>query len=125
MSKMIKWVLTKFLVIAGLVAGAGFSWYVWKQKQAGAVPRGIAFGNGRIEATEVDVGAKQQGRVEAVLVQEGDMVKEGQLLARMDSAVLQAQLLEAEANKLRAETDRNVSVAVVGQRENEIGRAHV
>jgi HlyD family secretion protein len=41
------------------------------------------------------VAAKQQGRVEAVLVQEGDMVKEGQLLARIDSAVLEAQLRDA------------------------------
>jgi HlyD family secretion protein len=64
--------LTKFLVIAAvLAAAAGIGWYVWKQKQAAAVPHGIAFGNGRIEATEVDVSAKQQGRVEAVLVQEG------------------------------------------------------
>ena len=115
--------LTKFLVIAVLLVAAGVGWYVWKQKQAAAVPRGIAFGNGRIEATEVDVAAKQQGRVEAVMVQEGDMVEKGQLLARMDSEVLQAQLLEAEANKLKAETDRNVSVAVVGQRENELDLA--
>jgi HlyD family secretion protein len=115
--------LTRFLVIAVLVAAAGVGWYVWNQKQAVAVPRGIAFGNGRIEATEVDVAAKQQGRVEAVLVQEGEMVKEDQLLARMDSEVLQAQLLEAEAGKLKAETDRNVTVAVVGQRENELDLA--
>jgi HlyD family secretion protein len=115
--------LTRFLVIAALVAAAGVGWYVWKQKQAAAVPRGIAFGNGRIEATEVDVAAKQQGRVEAVLVQEGDMVEEGQLLARMDSEVLQAQLEEAEAGKLKAETDRNVNVAVVGQRESELDLA--
>jgi HlyD family secretion protein len=113
----------KFLAIAVLVAAAGVGWYVWKQKQAAAVPRGIAFGNGRIEATEVDVAAKQQGRIEAVLVQEGDMVKEGQLLARMDSEVLQAQLEEAEAGKRKAETDRNVNVAVVGQRENELDLA--
>src|SRR5947208_15516479 len=107
--------LAKFLVIAVLLVAAGVGWYVWKQKQAAAVPRGIAFGNGRIEATEVDVAAKQQGRVEAVLVQEGDMVNQGQLLARMDSDVLQAKLLEAEANKLKAETDRNVSVCVLAE----------
>ena len=115
--------LTKFLVVVALVAAAGIGWYIWKQEQAAAVPRGIAFGNGRIEATEVDVAAKQQGRVEAVLVQEGDMVKEAQLLARMDSEVLQAQLEEAEAGKLKAETDRNVNVAVVGQRESELDLA--
>jgi HlyD family secretion protein len=111
--------LAKFLVIAALLAAAGGGWLVWKKNQAGKLPPGIAFGNGRIEATEVDVAAKQQGRVEAVLANEGDMVKEGDILARMDSAVLQAQLHEAEADKLRAETDRNVAIATVGQREAE------
>jgi HlyD family secretion protein len=111
--------LIRVLAIAALIAAAGVGWLVWKKNQASKVPPGIAFGNGRIEATEVDVAAKQQGRVEAVLAQEGDMVKEGDVLARMDVAVLEAQLREAEADKLRAETDRNVAIAVVGQRENE------
>ena len=43
----------------------------------------------------------------------------GQVLANMDAAVLEAQLREAEADKLRAETDRNVAAAVVGQHESE------
>src|ERR1044071_5282051 len=111
--------LAKFLVIIALLAAVGGGWFIWKKNQETHLPPGIAFGNGRIEATEVDVAAKQQGRVEAVLASEGDMVKEGDVLARMDVAVLEAQLREAEADKLRAETDRNVAVAVVGQRENE------
>jgi HlyD family secretion protein len=111
--------VAKFLLIAALLVAAGGGWLVWKKYQPAGLPTGIAFGNGRIEATEVDVASKQQGRVEAVLAKEGDMVKEGQVLARMDAAVLQAQLREAEADKLRAETDRNVAIAVVGQRENE------
>jgi HlyD family secretion protein len=47
------------------------------------------------------------------------MVQPGQVLANMDAAVLEAQLREAEADKLRAETDRNVAAAVVGQHESE------
>jgi HlyD family secretion protein len=109
----------KFLLIVALLAAAGIGWFVWKKYQPADLPPGIASGNGRLEATEVDVAVKQQGRVEAVLAQEGDMVQEGQILARMDAAVLEAQLHEAEADKLRAETDRNVAIAVVGQRENE------
>lgn len=93
--------------------------YYWKKHQPVPLPPGIASGNGRIEATEVEIASKQQGRVEAVLVDEGDMVQQDQVLARMDSAVLRAQLREAEAEKLRAETDRNVAVATVGQREAE------
>ena len=111
--------LRKFVIIAALLIVAGIGWFIWKKTQASNLPPGIAFGNGRIEATEVDVAAKQQGRVEAVLANEGDMVKEGDVLARMDVAVLEAQLHEAKADKLQPETDRNVAGAVVGQRENE------
>lgn len=113
----------KFLFIALLLVAAGAGAYYWKKVQASDLPRGIVSGNGRIEATEVDVATKQQGRVEGVLVQEGDMVTEGQELARMDAAVLRAQLREAEADKVRAETERNVAAAVVGQRESELDLA--
>ena len=106
-----------FFIVLLLVAAGSF--YYWKQKQPIPLPTGIASGNGRIEATEVEIASKQQGRVEAVLVNEGDMVTQDEVLARMDSAVLRAQLREAEAEKSRAETDRNVALATVGQREAE------
>ncbi len=97
------------------IAGAG----VWWMNQPKQDLPGIASGNGRIEATEVDVATKQQGRVEAVLVKEGDMVEAGQVLARMDAAVLRAQLHEAEAGQRHAEQERNVAAAIAAQRENE------
>jgi HlyD family secretion protein len=55
--------LRKILIIAALLIAAAVGWYIWKKNQASNVPAGIAFGNGRIEATEVDVAAKQQGRL--------------------------------------------------------------
>lgn len=42
-------------------------------------------GNGRIEAVEADVAAKPAGRVAETLVNEGDFVKAGQVIARMDT----------------------------------------
>jgi HlyD family secretion protein len=42
---------------------------------------GLVSGNGRIEATEIDVATKLPGRVTAMLVDEGDFVKAGQPLA--------------------------------------------
>jgi len=115
MKKILRKSLTAAIVVLVVAGGV----YVWKNNQPAELPRGIAAGNGRLEATEVEVASKEQGRVAAVHVKEGDMVRQGQLLANMDAAVLEAQLREAEADKLRAETDRNVAVAVVGQRENE------
>jgi multidrug efflux pump subunit AcrA (membrane-fusion protein) len=51
-----------------------------------------ASGNGRIEATEIDVTAKIPGRVKEVLAREGDFVTAGQVGALMDTDTLQAQL---------------------------------
>src|SRR5262245_49222175 len=110
---------SKLVLLLVLLALAGGGYLVWKREQSGGLPAGFASGNGRIEATEVDIAAKQQGRVEAVLVKEGDMVEKGQLLAQMDAAVLRAQLAEAEAAEKRAQADRAVALATVTQRTNE------
>jgi HlyD family secretion protein len=98
---------------------------------------GFASGNGRIEATEVDVAARLGGRVEAVLVEEGEFVKAGQLLARMQVQSLQAQRDEAVARHQQAlqavagaeaqvalrESDRAAVEALVVQRETELDAA--
>jgi HlyD family secretion protein len=59
-------------------------------------------GNGRIEATEIDVATKYAGRIAEILVQEGEFVKAGQPLARMQIESLQAQQREAIAGRERA-----------------------
>src|SRR5262252_8005301 len=42
------------------------------------MPAGVVKTNGRIEATQVDIAAKYPGRLESVMVQEGDEVGAGQ-----------------------------------------------
>jgi len=69
---------TKYLIAGTLVLLAGVGSVLWRSWQVEKLPAGFASGNGRIEATEVDVATKQSGRVEAVLVKEGDMVEAGQ-----------------------------------------------
>ena len=64
----------------------------------GELPEGIAKTNGRIEATEVDVSSKYAGRLESVRVNEGNDVKVGDVIARIDSPEYQAQLRTAQAN---------------------------
>ena len=59
--------------------------------------------NGRIEAVEVDVAAKLAGRVAEILVNEGDFVKAGQVIARMDTRAIDAQLAQARAQVAQAE----------------------
>lgn len=94
------------LVLVAAAASAGFYW--WQQNQ-NQLPEFIASGNGRLEAEEVHVAAKYPGRVAEVLVDEGDMVENGQVLARMDTAELDAILARARANI--AQLEENVAEA--------------
>jgi HlyD family secretion protein len=55
------------------------------------------FGNGTIEADEIDVATKFAGRIADMFADEGDMVKAGQVLTRMDTQDLGAQLAKSEA----------------------------
>lgn len=131
--KISTWV-SRVAVVAALAAAAFF---VWKFRQSHSLPTGIAAGNGRIEAVEIDVAAKTAGRVRDILVNEGDFVRAGQDLARMDTAVLEAQRREAEAQMQRArigvdtarsqvrqrEAERQAAEAVIAQRKAELDAA--
>ena len=62
-------------------------------------PQNVIVASGRIEGREVTLAAKEiQGRVRKLLVDEGDTVKKGQLLAQIESSQLDAQLASAQAN---------------------------
>jgi HlyD family secretion protein len=68
---------------------------------------------------QIDIAAKTAGRLTTVLVNEGDFVTAGQVLAQMDTDVLQAQLREANADRLRAETSVATAKSTMSQRESE------
>ena len=55
-------------------------------------------GSGTIEARNIRVGSKVGGRIEQVLVEEGDRVEAGQLLVTFDDQELRAALAQARAN---------------------------
>lgn len=128
-----KKLLPALLVVA--VAGAGY--LGWRLLGDHGPGEGFISGNGRIEATEIDVAAKLPGRVQDVLVKEGDFVAAGQPLARMQVDTLLAQRAEAVAQQQRAingvasaaaqtaqrESDKLAAQAVVAQRESELDAA--
>jgi len=88
------------LVLIGLLgAGSAAAWRWWKLSQASALPTGIVSGNGRIESIQVDVAAKYGGRIKEILAREGDLVEEGQVLVKMDTSELEAEL-EKDKSKL-------------------------
>jgi HlyD family secretion protein len=73
---------------------------------------------GEMEATTVDVAPKIPGRVDSVLVREGDHVVKGQILATLDSPEIRAKLAQANAAHDAASAVKDK--AQHGAREEEI-----
>lgn len=82
------------LVVLTAVLGVLIALRLVKQSRALAAPSG---GSGEIEGTTVDLSSRVGARIVEVRVREGDRVKAGDLLIRLDCADPAAQLAEAEA----------------------------
>lgn len=132
MTPKIKKFVTLGVVLLLAAGGATYTWIKLHPKD-----KGLVKGNGRIEATEIDVAAKLAGRVINIFVREGDYVQAGQLLVQMQIDVLQAQLDEATAQHQKAinsvasakahlalkQSGKAATEAVVIQREAELDAA--
>ena len=94
--------------------------YLWKVPQTGELPDGFATGNSRIEATAVDIATKYGGEITEIAVEEGEWVKAGQVLAKMDSSELEADLRVAQANLRHTEQSKLYANAIVAQRKSEL-----
>ncbi len=115
-----------WIVVLAVVIGVG-GYYAWKAANGNGLPEGIASGNGRIEATEIDVSALAGGKLRDVVVKEGDFVTAGQVVAQMDTDQLDAQKRQAEAQLRQAEISVDTARSLVRQRqaEREAARAVV
>ncbi|RBP32662.1 HlyD family secretion protein [Marinobacter pelagius] len=94
---------------------------VWRvMTDDAALSEHIASGNGRIEATEVDIATRIPGRLESFSVAEGDLIEAGHPVAKMDTDELEARLAAAEANLNQARASKRLAEAIVKQRESEL-----
>ena len=110
----------KWLIgIAGLVMLCAIGIVAWQRFDGNGKNNGLASGNGRIEAVEIDVAAKSSGRVKDILVREGDFVSAGQVVATIDTEVLDAQLRQAEAQLQQAFSSVATAQSQLAQRESE------
>lgn len=110
-----KWIFPA-VSVAVVATIAGLLWYTLRPEGLG---EGFASGNGRIEATDVDAASKLSGRIASIEVEEGEFVEAGQIIARMDTQVLQAQVLQAQAQMRQAQNSQLTARALVLQRESE------
>lgn len=108
------WRLAIGLLTVALIGGAG-GLYWWKTNHP-ELPASIVAGNGRIEADEIDIATKFAGRIAELAADQGDMVKAGQMLARMDTRDLEASLKKAQAQvslARKAIDEANANVAAL------------
>ncbi len=94
------------LLLSGLIVVR-----LWTQARALAAPSG---GSGEIEGVVVDLSSRVGARLLEVRVKEGQPVKKGDLLVRLDCADPDAQLAEARARLLAA---RAQALAATAQRD--------
>jgi HlyD family secretion protein len=105
--------------VAVVVLG-GLAWWIFSGP---SLPPGFAGGNGRLEANQVYVASKYAGRVKDVLFNEGDTVEAGQVVARMDTSALEAQLRQALAQIQEAQDARDVALAQIDVKQAEFNYA--
>lgn len=112
--------LVRLVVILAIAGVASFAAYQYWLNQQNQLPEGIASGNGRIEAKSVDLGPKESLKVKEVLVDEGDIVQKDQVVVRMDTLTLDAELAQAKAEELAAEESVAVNKATIVQKASEV-----
>jgi len=114
-----------WIIVSVAVALAAFIGFRYWQKSKTALPEGIASGNGRLEAKLVDVAAKEPLRVKEILVDEGALVKPGQVLVRLDTATLESQLEEAKAGVEAAHEKLALAKASIVKQKSQIKLADI
>lgn len=92
-----KRLLVPLLLILGIIA-----YFVWDYQKQRA-EEVILDASGTIETTEVQVGSRIGGRIQAVIFEEGDMVKQGDILVQLDPYQLPAQRQELLAQLAQAQ----------------------
>ena len=107
------------VLVVLLLAAAGIGGYYYLTVYQGE-PEGLA-ASGYIEATEVRLSFETGGRVEYLAVAEGDRVKPGVVLARLDDAAARLQLAQAEGALAAAEA--RLAEMKAGSREQQVRTA--
>ncbi|MCM5552106.1 secretion protein HlyD [Pleomorphomonas sp. NRK KF1] len=111
------------VVLLLAAAGAGAAWYLGVPQRYGyfapAPPTQVIYGN--VDIRQVSLGFRVAGRLAAVVVEEGDVVKTGDVLARLDSGPYEISVRAAEENvaALKATLDK----LKAGARPSEIAKA--
>jgi len=106
------------ILLLALLASGGYWW--WNQHADAASSRTLS-GSGTIEAEDVLITSEVSGRVQSLLVDEGQEVAAAQTLAKLDPALLEAQRDQAAAAVAVAEA--NLALLKAGNRVEDVAAA--
>ncbi len=109
-------VLLVLLVIGGAAGGV---WYWWNSQQTSDDSLLVLFGN--VDVRQVELAINGSERIAELLVEEGDRIKTGQLLAKLETQRLE---FAVEGARAQVETQRQVVARLeAGSRPEEIAKA--
>ena len=126
-------IIRLFIVLVLLAVAGGGYWYFQQhpdqltqlQVRFGLIDEAEASGgysvSGFIEAEQVNIAAEIKGRITRLAVQEGDLVQAGQTLVELDTALLEAQMRQAQAKVATARAQ--LAKVQAGVRPEEIAKA--
>lgn len=109
-------VLVLVLIVLLLLGGGIWRWQNGKNSE----PADTLTLYGNIDIRDAQLAFHEQERISQILVEEGDAVVQGQIVARQDSTRLQARIREAEA--LVAAQQQRVNKLLAGTRAEDIKR---
>ncbi len=112
--------LGKTLVFALIAVSISIGALYLYQGRTSRLPVGLAAGNGRLEAVEIDVATKIAGRLAALTPHEGDWVEAGAAVAHLDADDLRAQLRAAQAQVVQAKRSADESRAGVRKSKSNV-----
>jgi len=125
------WVLAaSLLLLAGLgvalwffLGGDAPPGYETQKARIGTLTLSVT-ATGALEAvTTVEVGSEISGLIETVAVEANDQVEQGQVLARLDTDRLEAEVIQARANVTAAEAAASEAEATLFEQEQKTRRA--
>ena len=103
------------LALLLILIGVGVKWYQSKHSDTAAVY------HGNVDIRQVSLAFNGSDRVKDILVQEGEAVEAGQILARLDTTTLNLQLMQAKAQL--AVQQQSLQRLKNGSRPEEINQA--
>ena len=87
------------LIVSVIIIGAVY--YLIGQEEP--LPEGLIQANGRIEGDHYTVASKVPGRIEELLVREGDNVEQGEIVVQIEATQIQEKVVQAEQATIATE----------------------